>query len=366
MRTGSRLGKKFLFLGVGSALMFTMGGVGTAQADTISPPHNILMLGTTGIATQVSTLGAGACASCHRVHTASTATLLKEPEAQLCDTCHNGQGSSLNVEAGTQSGSNTQPVLALRGGGFKTAAIDAAGATKTIGTLVGGVVTGSAKTLNIPVLGGATGAVPIATTSQHLVDGVQAGTMWGNGIYGSGAGLTGVVLQCGSCHDPHGNGNYRMLRPVPVGSGAPKTAGVNIPDQPTASKLYTTTNYWDVQAQGVPLTAAQLLEPAGTVTDGFLGSISAWCTTCHTRYLSSGASNKNADTTFTYQHRSDEQASNTPNCIQCHVSHGSDASVAGNTAIGTIALENPDNSVPQNSDLLRVDNRGTCLMCHNK
>jgi predicted CXXCH cytochrome family protein len=225
MRTGSRPMKKLLFLGVGSALMFTMGGVGAAQADTISPPHNILMLGTTGIATQVSTLGAGACAGCHRVHTAATSTLLKMPEATLCDSCHDGSVSTLNVLAGTQNGSSGQLVGALRGGGFTTAAINSGGATKTIGTKdpITGIVTGTTKTSTIPVLVDSLGnAAPVATTSSHLVNGTSTGTMWGNGVSGT-MGQTGVVLECGSCHDPHGNGNFRMLRPIPIGVTLPST-----------------------------------------------------------------------------------------------------------------------------------------------
>jgi len=371
MRKGSRPMKKLLFLGVGTALMITMGGVGAAQADTVSPPHNITMLGNNATAA-VSTLGAGACAGCHRVHTATTATLLKMPEALLCNTCHHGQGSSLDVVDGTQNGT-----AALRGGGFAFAAIGSGAATKTNG--IPDPITGRvAHTATVPVnlVGGV--LTKQATTSQHLVDGTTSGTMWGNGLGSatvSDFGQTAVVLECGSCHDPHGNGNYRMLRPIPVGTTLPnnadgtKAVGINIPDQPAANKVYTTTDYWNVAAPFVPETRNKdingvpiALVGAGTtaITDGFLGSISAWCTTCHTRYLSAGAATSSGDKVYTYKHRSDEQASNKPNCIQCHVSHGSNADMSLNPT-GT---QNPDGTA-QNSDLLRVDNRGTCLMCHN-
>ena len=158
---------------------------------------------------------------------------------------------------------------------------------------------------------------------------------------------------------------------------SPKTA-VNIPDQPQASKVYTTTNYWDVSSPNTPMTAAEKLEPAGTVTDGFLGGISAWCTTCHTRYLSTGASATTGDLTYTYKHRSDEQANYKPDCIQCHVAHGTNAAMAGAASLvaapdksdgvsGNAALT-PNTTVGltgyQNSDLLKVNDRGTCLMCH--
>jgi cytochrome c553 len=225
----------------------------------------------------------------------------------------------------------------------------------------------------------------------------MTGTMWGNGT--SGVGQTGVTLECGACHDPHGNGNYRMLKPSPDGQqyvistpGATVVKStattVNIPDQPCTSatvnkvcqKAYTTVNYWDVQAVGVPLTAAEVAVNAtayaaavakGTtasytapVTDGFLGGVSAWCTTCHTRYLSAGASVVTGDATYTYKHRSDEQASNKPNCIQCHVAHGTDSTMTGAAAAVLQPGEASTGTTFENSDLLRVNDRGTCLMCH--
>jgi hypothetical protein len=56
-----------------------------------------------------------------------------------------------------------------------------------------------------------------------------------------------------------------------------------------------------------------------------------------------------------------------PNCIQCHVSHGSNAQMDGyaadvTTPGGTAAQPA---GAPADSRLLRVDNRGTCVMCHN-
>jgi predicted CXXCH cytochrome family protein len=51
-----------------------------------------------------------------------------------------------------------------------------------------------------------------AVTSTHL----GAGTVWGNGPQGQGnAGATGVALECTNCHNPHGNGQYRILNTLP-------------------------------------------------------------------------------------------------------------------------------------------------------
>jgi predicted CXXCH cytochrome family protein len=377
--------KRLIFLGLGTALMVTMAGVGSAQADSIVPPHNIFKgnVAADGVANYVNPvagLGATSCAGCHRAHTAKgTGFLTKDPQPLLCLNCHDGTISHLDVKTGTDTNDNG----ALRGGGFVTAKIGSGAATKTLNPAGGRVIS------NIPV--GVAGQV----TSSHQINGTTTGTMWGsNGT--TSVGKTGVTLECGACHDPHGNGNYRLLKPNPDGaqyiiSGPGVTpvvksaaTTVNIPDQSVAQKAasgYETTDYWNVQAPETPLTAdetAANFVKANTVTDGFLGGISAWCTTCHTRYLSptGGADNNTGDSVFTYKHRSDAQANNKPNCIQCHVAHGTNAVMTGYAA----KVTGPDKTVSdpsvgtdgllssgyQNSSLLRVDNRGTCIMCHTE
>src|SRR5665647_3147134 len=75
--------KRLLLLGVGSALMFTMGGVGPARADN-GPHVTNSAIATTTASTAVGTDG---CAGCHRVHTAKSADgyLLKTTDQKtLC------------------------------------------------------------------------------------------------------------------------------------------------------------------------------------------------------------------------------------------------------------------------------------------
>jgi predicted CXXCH cytochrome family protein len=389
--------KKLLFIGLGSALMVTLGGVGSASAD--AGPHSIPMAaaGQTGVI--VANMGADQCANCHRAHTAKTDTLTMLAQPAICLNCHNGLGSTLNVVNGVQTGSGA----GLRGGGFTKAVIGTGLAQKDMGLLVGTRIATSNRL--IPAL-----AIPQAVTSTHQIDGTTGGTIWGNGT--TGIGQTAVTLECGSCHDPHGNGNYRILKPSPTGqqyvvtaavkvgdivNGVPATVAVpavmsaatnvNIPDQTTKNYTVVTTrsaalaatipaatlgNYWDVQADSTPLTHGPIGIGAGTntsvgagttvATDGYLGNISAWCTTCHTRYLSTSASATTGDAVYTYKHRSDEGLSDKPNCIQCHVSHGSNAVMSGAAA----AVTSPDGVVVgADSRLLRVDNRGVCLECHN-
>jgi predicted CXXCH cytochrome family protein len=291
------------------------------------------------------------CAACHRAHTAQAPYLLKESsEEALCYTCHGSGagGSSLDVAdgAGYSSHERTGAASALRGGGFKFALIDS---SKPKGNYVSGrLVSGE-----IPTLG--TGA---ATTSAHTVDSSMQ-VAWGNGAFSATANNgKEVSLRCGSCHDPHGNGNYRILRPIPQESGV-KTE-VKIPD--VTEKEYTTTNYW---------------QSWETKNPQFRYQISSWCATCHTRLLGeSGSGNTfTGDAVFAYRHRSlytqeeyEKLEKETPNktkpsCIQCHVAHGSDAAMGGYAT----TVNYPDGkSAGSNSFLLRADNRGVCQMCHNK
>ena len=356
--------KRLLFLGLGSALVFTMGGIGTAQAD--NGPHRSSAVAESQTNAPI-TAGAGRCASCHRAHTAKAEKLLKEAQPGLCYTCHGAgaPGSSTDVFNGNDGGTG-----ALRGGGFAKAQISSAAATKTTGLI--DPVTGRIATSNqtIPAL-----AAGLATTSKHNAGGTaaDAGTAWGNGPISATQNLgKSLTLECGSCHDPHGNGNYRILRPVPVDSGVAVTAGVKIPD--AATKAYTTANYWltgdSTSPAGVVGSVAYTngTSPLGTGTaapDGYIQNVAAWCTTCHTRYLAPTQSYKTAsgDATFMYRHRSDANyKAGAANCITCHVSHGSNAVMSG-TSIGL----NPGDTavVGADSRLLRVNNRGTCLMCHN-
>ena len=289
-------------------------------------------------------MGAGVvadtCAACHRAHTAKAATLLAEPQTELCYTCHGAAATGANTDvqdgvgySGSERGGGSAG--ALRGGGFKYALIDSASPSgqQSGGSNPDGVV--PVRPSRAPV------------TSSHSIDG-SGQTAWGNGpISGSTNYGATVSLRCGSCHDPHGNGNYRILRPIPKESGA-ASPGVTIPDATT--KVYTTDNYWSVEDPNAP---------------GFIANIAAWCATCHTRYLSATSYTNSGDAVFSKRHRTDQTSQGSANCIQCHVAHGSNASV---TEADSTAVHNPEGrtGVPAGpgSRLLRIDNKGTCQMCH--
>jgi predicted CXXCH cytochrome family protein len=276
------------------------------------------------------------CSGCHRAHTAQAANLLTNPsQTSLCYTCHGttGTGATTNVQDGQQYvpvvlsqvttvTRGTTVAGGLRGGGFDRAVID------------------TALTIAGPDIGVLT--TPVNATSAHATSGT--GTAWGNGAIGSGPGPT-ISMTCGSCHDPHGNGNYRILKPVPEDSGA---AGVTILDV-ASTYQYTTVDYW---------------QPADSNAPQYANNVTAWCSTCHTRYMApngSGSTNS-GDPIYTYRHATTNGFG--LQCVKCHVAHGSNASMGVNSQ----AVPWPGSSTPRGTDsnLLRIDNRGTCQKCHNK
>ena len=104
--------------------------------------------------------------------------------------------------------------------------------------------------------------------------------------------------------------------------------------------------------------------------------MAAWCASCHTRYwawseptedtadgAAAGPAYSNprpGDDIYKYQHRT--RGASGRGCLTCHVSHGSNAIMDGaNSSTYTF----PDQTVSDNSRLLKVDNRGTCQQCHD-
>lgn len=435
--------KRAFFLMLGSAVWLAVSAGPPAFAD--NGPHVSYTAGLNTVTDNNTARNAvtDRCSGCHRAHTAQGPDITVAEQPALCYTCHGsgGTGASTDVQDGnayaftssnggvsgtrgaTLVGSGT--AYALRGGGFDNAFIDSANAAKTF-TYNASTGVWSSTDKTIPVL-----AAGAPSTSSHQI-GVE-GTMWGNDtggtLPGSYPGQTAVALECTSCHDPHGNGNYRILKPIPDGSGV-ASPGVAIQDTLTASKSYTLVDYWlgsgtsavaskqvgstgdqlvggsvvsgnYVQTAGVPATGgAWTTDPttgARTYTvpgstkplDGFITNIASWCTTCHTEYKTvnpatglsySSASpvtiNPSGNTTYKYRHDGVNGKYGSPNCITCHVAHGSNASMTGANSSrillpdGTEALytlkagPNVGTAVPD-SRLLRFDN-ASCFICHTR
>jgi predicted CXXCH cytochrome family protein len=303
-----------------------------------------------GVNSGTTTLAADSCAGCHRAHAAQGPELIAATdETTLCLMCHGASSAGATTDvvdgvlAGTESG--------LKGGGFSYALMD----TDWTG-----------------------GATSQPVTSAHLVDGVTSATLWGNGAIDSGAGPA-ITLTCTSCHNPHGTGTYRILRPIPVGSNA--SVGVSVTDE--ATPVYTVASaqnryFGEIYAGG---NAAQQ------------DALDEWCATCHTRYdaVGPGAGHTDSgDSIYAYQHTTrysgfidcalchdpvDFSApsplgvtgaiAHRPVCENCHVAHGTSASMG--IYSGSVAW--PDGSTTPSGDarssLLRLDNRGVCSGCHD-
>lgn len=401
MRTHMKVRRRGVALVATAASAFFLGTV-PAYAD--NGPHVSTATNAVTSGVHITDAGQGRCASCHRAHTARAAYLLNATsEESLCYSCHGdgGTGATTDVQSGLgydASSRTTYPdgtttltvnrgtnvVGALRGGGFEKAALGTGSATKDIYYNASRASYSSNNQL-IPPL-----TTPEDTTSNHLGG---SAIMWGNGPISSTAnngkvmsGTTATKLECTACHDPHGNGQYRILRAVPTDSGftatlpGNTTPGIVIKD--TANKVYTTTNYWiagDPNAvadtgtktylggtSSVDPTPVQKTLSASTApVSSFQANVAAWCTTCHTRYLAPSGSYKtnSGDAVFTYRHTGDNvsgDAASNRNCIQCHVAHGSNAQMPNSK------VEFPGGgATSSDSRLLRVDDRGVCVMCHN-
>lgn len=296
-------------------------------------------------------------------------------------------------------------------------------------------------------------STPASTTSTHE----GAGTAWGNGAIGT-VGATGVDLDCAKCHNPHGNGQYRILQTLPgedwvgeagVANWTPSTNAVEVQDVANATnkvRNYTIlpgdfadqviaqtswtptsgdyfrkkydpsgaanwTNYYlktdpmntgwtsvtiasggsgsvayptnaaAVAAYNAALTSNAVKDPVTGATsitniDNRGGLMTAWCVQCHTRYSgqksqtgtttvtgvpitspSSLTAMTPTDPTFMFKH-----GTTGIGCTQCHVSHGSNAAMAGNSQVNWPG--DPTTTHVNDSRLLKVDNRGTCNLCH--
>ena len=181
-----RAGRRARGIAIGT-LLGVLGGIlfafGTVRARANMGPHGNYSPTT------------DACAACHRTHTAVGPNLLKaKTPYELCMSCHDGTGSTYNVQDG---------VLEVAG-----RPASAAG----------------------PI-------VPVAQGGQATSSHVLTQTLTPPGGPSVSAGLT-----CTSCHDPHGSSNHRIFRETVTWTGVSVsvtfTATVNNPLTPGESVTY--------------------------------------------------------------------------------------------------------------------------------
>ncbi|MDY6893098.1 MAG: cytochrome c3 family protein [Chloroflexota bacterium] len=319
-------GKAKLLVGVAAAVVLVLSFGVPAMAD--NDLHNASML-----------TEADACAGCHRAHTAQAGKLLKagDTQDQFCFSCHDGTGAYTNVVDGVLEGNSTFGVgddsdgNPLKGGGFTYAMMD----INHDGSVVSGGV-----------------------TSVHSADGVGSSddTIWGSGPINSSEEDYGVTvdLACGDCHNPHGNGNYRILRGNPNGmENEGSLAAVDVADQdPIVYEITHTANgYRDMSDYSAPTSNA----------------IGEWCSQCHTRYWASGGSGHtdSTDMVFAYRHMTNGLNGS---CLACHVAHGTSATMGTYSGAVTYPDGTTQGATPADeSRLLSGNNRSVCTdpdSCH--
>ena len=395
----------------------------------------------------VGGITADGCAACHRLHTSKSPTgyLLVSSEAtvtEYCRSCHgaSGTGAATDVDSGVQynlSGvarDKSTIVGALRGGGFITAYVGSGAAYRLVSN------TGSVSNAKVPVAD--VSAAGAKVTSAHIAIAGTGGNgltakniVWGSGALGNGDGSTGAggdlasEMECTACHNPHGNGNYRILQGIPDANGDATTGttlaatAVNVTDatfDPTKTRNYTV-----IQVNGTPgtestylLYADQVLaaRTAGTFNGiagdyaaasgdylhknvpynaststysydapnarpntsassgawnsadplGFNVQMTNWCSQCHTRYLAASGSRSVASGDAIYMYRHTTAKNRT--CTTCHVAHGTNAvmNTGSSTTQYSANVPYPDGSTTVgDSRLLKVDNRGICELCHD-
>lgn len=366
-----------------------------------------------------------ACAGCHRAHTApssvtwvgtngdtKSALLLSDATTvyQFCLACHDStsQGADTNVLDGVYEGT-------LYGTKNKTLLGGAFGREDP--SLPKGVLYDG---MNNPV------------TSTHIMNGQSWGA-WGGGTFGStstssvdasgnypatlGTGSK-IVMDCGTCHDPHGSSNYRILKDVvygvAVGGYDPNASGASA-TTPTPTP-YVISKEVGFPSQGFALhtqysayipnyTKAQYAVPLGADP---LKGMSGWCTACHTTYMTKTSQYDAGDGFgFVDRHRhpinvpltnfvgaralvvtdsilplahisSDtngavvDTSGDWIECLTCHNAHGASTVMTGWANVADPANDLTANTgkggVPPTNDsaLLKLNNRGVCETCHNK
>ncbi|MDY6833952.1 MAG: cytochrome c3 family protein, partial [Chloroflexota bacterium] len=234
-----------LLFGIMLAIGIALASAGSALAD--GGPHQGLNFGTTP----------DGCAGCHRAHTGVQDNLLNagNTQAEFCFSCHGsgGTGADTDTQNGIYYSTRTTDFdegappsvddASLRGGGFSMAHMDTA-ASGTLSTT--------------------------ATTSTHSIDG-SSGMIWGAGPINpsSDPGDTLTSLVCTNCHNPHGNGKYRILRPYPIGMPQdPTPSAIDVPDD-ASEGLWATTQSATDQDGG----ALSIIDPDNSIDLAFNNSV---------------------------------------------------------------------------------------------
>ncbi|MBI5283513.1 MAG: hypothetical protein HY874_00320 [Chloroflexi bacterium] len=330
------------------------------------------------------TLSTGACAACHRAHTAVGPDLLKAADTtSLCVSCHGGAGANTDVIHGVRSGDQKR----LNGGGFLE---------------------------TLPNLGaqGASNDYTLAT-SRHRIAGLPnsaTGAAWGSDPNNATGGVAGT-LECTSCHNPHGSTNYRILRDASTTTTWTGDADLLAWVDNQVKSTIDDNVGGGVHDYAVDTTDADYAN--GFLPEKFTAGVdagaptlgmNAFCSTCHKTYLTKAGSGDHLSTDSGYyvypnapgqaRYRHAVMRSYTPadtvggtglpqplrfassvvdpnnpvytgfNCTTCHLAHGTVSTSAGSEGVDYSVA--PPAALAGDSALLFYSGRGVCQTCHQK
>jgi cytochrome c553 len=362
------------------------------------------------------------CAECHRAHTAPSSVTWTDNQGaprnallltnaasmeDFCLACHDNtsQGADTNVLDGIYEGTlYGDPNVQLLGGFFG----------RPNGVLPGMYAqNGTQKVTSTHMTNGESwGAYGGGTFSSASTQSADAN---GNAVTLLGTGAK-IVMDCSSCHDPHGTSNYRLLKAVVYGVPVGGYDGGGAPTPFVLSR-----------EQGFPQGGFALHTPYPGYVPNYtsakyaiapgsnqLKGMSGWCTGCHTTYMTKSGNTYNAGDGYgyvpRYRHPINVPMSNFQGpqavvatlsvlplahvdgapggvvgngsvtqaaddwieCLTCHNSHGSSMVMTGwaNVAdpANDLTVDTGIGGVPPTNDsaLLKLKNRGVCEVCHDK
>ena len=214
----------------------------------------VMTLALGGSALAFHEAGVAYCAGCHTMHNSQDGNFIVPPNPDTGEVpggylLREVDGGSVCLRCHAEYGQRTETGSGYGGGG------DFYWLTKTFTWLAHGnphESTGDSHGHNV-----------IARDFGLLNTDAELGTKAPGGTYNH-------ELSCGSCHDPHGNGNYLLLR----GDGD-TYHGADFPDAPIAVSPGRVTNYLADRSHPV----------SDTEHPAYGSGMSAWCAGCHTDFI---------------------------------------------------------------------------------
>ncbi len=308
------------------------------------------------------------CAACHSTHRGQGDQLIsRKTETMLCLLCHDGSGSAYNVNAGTIAGLHESPAGPME---------------KWVDASVASTTTKAAELRK-------------GATSKHDV---RYTTLLASAP-GASPAFSGE-LRCSSCHDPHGNSNYRNLREAPNPYNTPadasrvtvkarliradgKIGSAETVDYQTGMTEFCSACHMDYQAgagsgstpyNGNPALAGKVAEPAMAGVRRHAMYVDG---NDNTKYpLTGGEKLTVAGVTYPLKFESAQQVPEAFGggkkdhpagvaCITCHFSHGTPLPNTNSELDVNGTKEWYDKAVGP-SMMLRAPGRGVCQACHAK